>query len=476
MDRERVREFFRKSFKLYIIYVFIFAVLIFAVHKPKENLDFFTNNYDNLEEVNKDRVALVESGEDAALVRLNLIENAQESLDISYYTFTDGKSTEIILGSILEAADRGIEVRILLDGIFHNFKRDLKDTIYGFELHPNIELKFYQPLKLLSPLSWNNRLHDKIIIVDEKLVLIGGRNIGDRYFREDMMKDDFVKDRDVLIYKDEFLDDSSSVITDMENYYAKIWNHEYSKPSIKKIKPKEEDKGKVFNDNLRFKYMEFKEEYIEHLKYTDWYKNTIPTENIKFVYNPIGRTNQDPWCLRELLTLASQAKESIFIQSPYVIPSRNMKAKFSQYHIDYKKVTMLTNSLSASPNPLAVAGYSNSKEEIIDSGVEIYEYQGPKSIHSKTYIIDEYISVIGSFNFDARSSYINTESMVIISSEKFAENLKEKIQTDLDNSLKVGKDYLYVDNDNVEEGKVSTFKKITTKILSKIVRFLEYLL
>ena len=153
-----------------------------------------------------------------------------------------------------------------------------------------------------------------------------------------------------------------------------------------------------------------------------------------------------------------------------------MKAKFSQYDIDYKKVTMLTNSLSSSPNPLAIAGYMNGKKEIIDNGVDIYEYQGPKSIHSKTYIIDEYISVIGSFNFDARSSYINTESMVVIYSEVFAENLKENIQVDFDNSLKLGKDYLYVDNDDIEEGQVSIFKEIIAKILSKIVWFLDYLL
>ena len=388
----------------------------------------------------------------------------------------DGKSTKIIFGSILDAADKGVEVRILLDGIFHNLKGDLKDAIYGFELHPNIELKLYQPLKLLSPLSWNNRLHDKIIIVDEKLALIGGRNIGDKYFREDFMEDDFVKDRDVLIFKDEFLEDSSSVITDMSNYYNSIWNHEYSKSSIKELKPKQEARAEGFNENLRDGYRKFKDVYFENLMYTNWYDNTMASDSISFVYNPIGRANKDPWCLRELLNLASQAEKSIFIQSPYIIPSRNMKSKFEQYDIDFKNITMLTNSLSSSPNPLAIAGYSNSKKEIVDSGVKLYEYQGPESIHSKTYIIDDYTSIVGSFNFDARSSYINTESMVVISSDEFADKLKENIQVDLDNSLEVGKDYSYIENDNIKEGEVSTFIKIVTKILSKIVFFIEYLL
>lgn len=435
--REALRGLLGKGFKFYLIYVFVFAILLFAIQKPnkKDNTDVLLGGYNLSKDINKDRVALVESGQDGALVRLNLIENAEETIDISYYTLIDGKSTKIIFGNIIDAADKGVEVRILLDGIFHNLKGDLKDSIYGFELHPNIELKFYQPLKLLSPLSWNNRLHDKIIIVDGKLALIGGRNIGDKYFREDFMKDRFVKDRDVLIFKDKFLDDSSSVITDMSNYYDSIWNHEYSKPSTNGLKPKQEVRGQRFNENLRDGYRKFKEAYLENLMYTDWYEHTMATDSISFVYNPIGRANQDPWCLRELLTLASQAEESIFIQSPYIIPSRNMKSKFEQYDINFKNITMLTNSLSSSPNPLAIAGYSNSKEEIVDSGVKLYEYQGPASIHSKTYIIDDYTSIIGSFNFDARSSYINTESMVVISSDEFADKLKENIQVDLNNSL-----------------------------------------
>lgn len=478
MNRERVREILKKGFKIYLVYVFIFAILIFAIQKPKKNIndDFFSKDYYGEEKINKDRVQLIESGRDGALVRLNLIENAEESIDISYYTLIDGMSTDLILGSLLNAADKGVQVRILLDGVFNNLKRDLKDSIYGFELHPNIELKLYEPIGLLAPLNWNNRLHDKIILVDKKLGLIGGRNIGDKYFREDIEEDNFVKDRDVLIFKDKSLEDLSSVLDQMENYYDSIWNYEHSKNAVSELTPKEEIKGREFNEKLRLEYEQFKEVYAWDLRPADWYENTMATDSIRFVFNPIGRANQDPWCLRELLILASEAEESIFIQSPYIIPSRNMKSKFNQYNIDYEKITMLTNSLSSSPNPLAIAGYSNSKEEIVDSGVQVYEYQGPKSIHSKTYIIDEYKSIVGSFNFDARSSYINTESMVIISSKEFAKKLKNNIEVDLNNSLKVGTDYSYIENDNIEEGEVSLLVKIITKILSKVVFFIEYLL
>ena len=90
--------------------------------------------------------------------------------------------------------------------------------------------------------------------------------------------------------------------------------------------------------------------------------------------------------------------------------------------------------------------------------------------------VDNKISAIGTFNFDARSSYLNSEIMVIVHSEDFAKHLKYKVDKDLDNSLELASDLTYKDNDLVEEGQVSIFKKILIAILSKIVYFVDYLL
>lgn len=473
---KKPKKMFTKIIIFYLLYAFLFSILLFAVQKPKENIGGSYENYENSNIINKDRVALVESGKNGALVRLNLFENAKETVDVLYYALMDGKSTEFLLGSILDAADRGVKVRILLDGLFNSTKGKLKETLFGFELHPNIQLKLYEPFKLLSPWTWNNRLHDKIIIVDNTLALIGGRNFGDKYFLEEIENKNFTKDRDVVVFREEISKETPSVIKDMNRYYNNLWNHEYSKLSIKKLKSKQEIIGENANKNLRMKYKKLKNDYFQETISVDWHKKTIPTEGIKFVYNPLGRANQDPWCLRELLTLASQAEDTMFAQSPYIVPSRNMKNKFNKYNINPKNITMLTNSFSSSPNLIAISGYQNNKKKIIDSGIQVYEYQGPDSIHSKTYIFDDYLSVIGSFNLDARSSYINSESMLVISSEEFAFKLKENIKEDLNNSLKVDKDYSYVEDSNIIEGPVPIHKRILIFILSKITFFLEYLI
>lgn len=476
MNIEGIREVFRRGLRFYLVYIFIFTIILFAIQKPKKNLGQSIDNPNKRINKNKDRVQLIESGKEGALARINLIQNAEKSLDITYYSWQEGKTTEIFIASIIDAADRGVEVRILLDGIFHNLKKDLRDTIYGFKTHPNIELKFYKPFKLLSPWTWNNRLHDKLILVDDSLGLIGGRNIGDRYFVEDVDKLDYAKDRDVLIYNENKGESTDSAVGDMKVYYEKIWNHEYSKPSLKRLKTKQELKGKIFKEDLRNRYVDFKREYAEDTKEIDWHENTIATDGVRFVHNPLGKVNNEPWCLEELLILAEEAQEYIFIQSPYVIPSREMKTKFKKYQVDLTKANMLTNSQYSSPNVLAMSGYFNNRKSIVDSGVQLYEYQSTNSLHGKTYIFDDAISAVGSFNLDARSSYINSESMVIISSKEFTDKLKNNIQVDLDNSLRVDRDYSYVNDDSVEEGNVSIFKRIITKILSKISLFLDYLL
>lgn len=170
---------------------------------------------------------------------------------------------------------------------------------------------------------------------------------------------------------------------------------------------------------------------------------TEPTEGVQFVHNPLGRMHKDPWCLKTLLELASQAQESIFLQSPYVIPSKRIRSLIGEYDIDWDKASILTNSKRSSPNPIAIAAYFNHRNTIVDTVGQVYEYQGPDSIHSKSYIFDGKTSVIGTYNLDSRSSYINTESMVIITSEKFAQKLEGHIQTSMEKSVPVIMDYTY---------------------------------
>lgn len=130
MKIKRIRKVLVKGLKFYLIYIFIFAFLLFALQSPKEELIEVDLKKDHVEIENSDRVALVEAGEDGAVVRINMIENARENLDIAYYSVHEGESTDILFGGILSAADRGVDVRIILDGLAYNLAGDLKNSIW----------------------------------------------------------------------------------------------------------------------------------------------------------------------------------------------------------------------------------------------------------------------------------------------------------------------------------------------------------
>src|SRR5690625_3565816 len=210
----------------YILYSLIFGMFIFRFHQPtvqKEQHEYVTNKIgteENIKDQLKDRVVLLEDGTQSGMARIDLIENAQRTIDIAYYTLQKGVVTDTFLGLLLEAADRDVQVNILLDGIFHNLRGNLKDIIYSFADHPNIQLKLYEPLHIMKPWTWNNRLHDKLMIVDDQFAIIGGRNIGDKYFIQEAQKT-FVEDRDVLIVSQML--NNQSVVYDMKNYFEKLW-------------------------------------------------------------------------------------------------------------------------------------------------------------------------------------------------------------------------------------------------------------
>lgn len=465
--------------KGYALYAAIFGVILFGLHRPKITDYIQTHAVERFlgREVCQDRVALVEDRYESGLARISLIENAKETLDVSYYTVHDGVSTNIFLGSILDAADRGVQVRFILDGLFHNLRGNLKDIIYAFSVHPNIELKFYEPFDLLRPWRWNNILHDKLIIADSHLAMIGGRNIGDKYFANDDYRKSTVDDRDVVIVNTDKHDLQGSAVWQIKQYYESLWGHEYSKYPVVQLTHRQQKKGKG-----RISYLK---KYIAEVKHTrpeifdnsiDWEDISLPTKKVTLIHNPLERLNKEPWCLYEITNLMKEAEESIFIQSPYVIPTKKMLKPLRGEELMADRIDILTNSLAASPNVLASSGYRKYRKKIIDSGVDLYEFQGPGSIHAKSFIFDDRLSLVGSFNVDPRSAYLSTETMVVIDSEEFTAHLKGAIDNQIDNSLLVGDDYSYEYSPEVEAKPVSPLKLWIVRVLSVIVYLFDYML
>lgn len=471
MDARRVTTLVRNIILLYFIYVIVFGALIFLIKPKAKFIDMDVDRFIS-DSVGGERVSLVEDRYESYLTRIDLIEGAEDSLDIAYYTLHDGETTRVVLGSILDAADRGVEVRFLLDGMFHNLKKDIKDVIYTFNEHPNIELKFYEDLKPLQPWTFNNRLHDKFIIVDGEKFLLGGRNIGDKYFLENFDEKKQVRDRDIFVYKED--KGKASVVDDLLEYFEKLWNVDYSQNPVKIMNEKKKDKAELMGNVLRERYEKEKKENKDLERELDYKTNTFETNKVSIVSNPINRGNKYPTAFKTLAKLASRAKK-IDVQSPYVLPTSMMRHYVEDYDIDFDRVNLYTNSEYASPNPFGMAGYRKYRKRIVDSGVNVYEYQGPGSIHGKSYIFDDRLSVVGSLNIDNRSAFLSTETIVLVDSEDFSKSLLKELDKLEGNSFLVKEDYEY--EDIGQEIKEASFvKKLIIRILSVFTYFFDFML
>lgn len=464
---------------IWAIYAFTTGVLFFIKHK-KVSSEYIAkscaiNYYSN--ETGPDRVVLIDDPLESGLARLGIIRDAQNTLNIAYFSIDTSESAELFFAALLDAANRDVQVNLLLDGVFHGINRELKPIFYALISHPNIDIKLYEPPSPLTPWTINNRMHDKYIIADNGIGMIGGRNIGDKYFNPDWYTKSVTNDRDVIIINTESYE-STSVINEMTNYFDEIWSHKYTKDLNIKINKSRREKGMERQMELADKLAKAKETYKDKmLQYSQMLDISVPTNKITFIHNPLTRFSKEPWCLYEITKLMKAAKSSIFIQSPYVVPSKAMtKGYLNDIDAENIDIFILTNSLASTPNFPAFSGYTNHRKKLVDKGITIFEYQSKDSIHAKAFTIDNDLLAIGTFNADPRSAFLSTESMVVIHSAEAAEKLDEGLMQYIEESLVVDKDYNYIESNNVEEVPVNIVKRVIVFILSHIVRFFEFLL
>jgi cardiolipin synthase C len=460
-----------------LLYITVSVAVIFYYHKPTVSNYKETHSVDRFygENTTQDRVILLEEKSFSALARIHLLENAEESIDVAYYTIHEGYIADLLLGMIFDAADRGVKVRILLDGMFHNLRGNFKDVLYAFIQHPNIEIKFYETFKPLKPWTWNNRMHDKILVIDQKYAVIGGRNIGNRYFIQDGDKAP-TNDRDVLVINTDLEKAQSSAVYQMNTYFNQVWDHPFSEFPLETLSKRQQQKALKMNKEMQQKLHKLQESDPSLFKNTyDWLKMSLPTKKVTLVHNPIQRFNKEPWIWYDLTNLMKSAKESITIQSPYIIPTKQMQEYVEPLMVKPEKITFLTNSIASSPNVMAFSGYTNYREGLAKQGANLYEYQGPDSLHAKTFVYDNRLVAIGAFNVDSRSAFLNTETMVVIDSVEFAEKLGKELDYYFSKSLQLGADGNYLENQDVKKGEASFIKSITIKVLSYITRLFEHL-
>lgn len=414
-----------------------------------------------------DRVYLVEEAADAYNVRIRMLREAAVSLDITYHTFDSSECAEALLGETLAAADRGVRIRLLLDGKAGAAGRTCQ-IIKALAAHENITICLYNPLHLLRPWEWHAILHDKFIIADETYALLGGRNIGERYFAPAGYQEEIANDRDVFVWNT--ANNDSGGIAQIKTYMDLLWNSEDVVPLAAKVNPelctgllKTAESFEAANTVLYKKVLE------------DYKDDSLPTGKVTLIFNPIHTGPKEPHIGYILKELALTADYSVLLQTPYATANRQLLEAMKQVS-SASHLTVMTNSVASSPNYPAFSNYYCNRKKFLATGADLWEYQSRHSIHGKSVVIDKQLSVVGALNMDDRSLYIDTETMLVIDSPEFAQVLTSAIMEYQNEALMVGEDNRYIPSDTIAEVPAPPKKKAAMLIVSVFSRLFQFLI
>ncbi len=474
-------DFYNKNFSMRLLkYYLRYSIVVFSAMylKKKDVTDYKKNIYSPEtfygDKPCVDRASLVEEPLASLGTRIHILNGAEKTIDIAYFAMHMGETTDYFLGAVLRAADRGVHIRMLVDGMSGGLTSSNKDYAVALGAHPNIELKIYNSPRVLRPWTYNGRMHDKYIIIDNKLLLLGGRNIGDKYFNPSGYGKNISIDRDVLVFNTEYdKPHSDSVLFQVLKYMDSLWYSRYV------TMPFTEDtfEGRLKRRELLARFCNVESAYPSLFDHSndDYAKKTFPVNRITFLHNSITPLQKEPVVAYALYSLMLNAKKSVTLQSPYVVLDNSLKKFFREIGSKDIDCHLLTNSIASSPNMPAYSMYCNDKKEILQSGIRIWEYQSQNAIHAKTYLIDGRIAAVGSFNLDPRSEYIDTELMLVIDSEEFTGYLQDVQAQYIAKSLEVGKDGKYIKDHHVKQAKINPVKKAAITALRLPMRLFKYL-
>lgn len=434
ISRKMIKQIIWFAVILLLAYFILGAILPLLHHKQAD--DSIRQSFSALDcygqETGTERVLCIDDNLEALLWRIRVIETAQEEIILSTFDFGDDESGQDIMALLLHAADRGVRVRILVDGINGMLKLSASSNFKAFTSHPNVEARFYNLPNPFLPWKMTLRMHDKYLIADNSVYILGGRNTNNLFLGE--YSESMNIDRDLLVYETDKENETGS-LSQLREYFAAVW----PLPCNKEITyTGDSQKVEAAGNYLRSRYDALKEAYPFAFTEVDYQEATMPTNRITLLTGSPEPVNKAPdlwYMLRQLMSEGS----SIVIQTPYIICSKDMYEDLASL-CETAKVELIINAVESGANPWGCTDYLNQKEKVRKTGVEIYEFLGAHSSHTKTILIDDRLSLVGSYNLDMRSTYLDTEMMLAVDCPQLNEELTAAAERDKEQSKHICKD------------------------------------
>lgn len=440
-----------------------------------------------------DEMRFLRADSDALQARVDVVQEAKKEILVEYYSVWNDDQAIGGMALLIDAAKKGIKVKVILDSLSTTVPKKTFAALLALandgEVSKNLEIREYNPLSI-KLLKATHRDHAKMLITDGETLITGGRNIGDKYFGVNRRRN--FSDLDLMA--------KGNVAKLARENFLTTWNS----PTVKTLKLRnysperlEETHCKAFvnYENCEIKRVsslkKFNQEKARILKVKDdvmtyeegdlvvpysgnnWFKDAYVIDDVKLMSHGAENlvTKETAYLNEDLLSAVANAKEDVNIISPYLMPTPNLMKVFKDLRSRNVKIRIITNSMNSTDNLFAQAGYRELKPQLIEMGLEIYEYNGPDTIHAKTAVVDNRVVLIGTYNIDPRSAFINREIGVIINDEHstgLAQDLTRIIEGFREKSTIVGKDAIPY-NQDIEMKGVSKKKRALLKVISGLL-------
>jgi putative cardiolipin synthase len=397
---------------------------------------------------------LLPAGADAFIARAAGAEVAQRTLDVQYYIVHDGLTTRILIDRLLQAADRGVRVRLLIDdtashGNDYNVAR--------ISAHPNVEVRLFNALTPGAAVrfgaAWacwatsglHRRMHNKMWVVDGTVGIVGGRNLGDEYFAAKQGVN--FADLDVLAF--------GPVVRELSVSFDAYWNSQWSIPieAFVTNPPGSDDLARARRELRRYVASPETQnsDYVRRLRASQFLADLLGRK-LPVVWaraNAVwddpdkigaeGRPDESLLLTTKLRELVGTVERELLLVSPYFVPGEGRVAMLAAQVRRGVQVTVLTNSLEATDVAAVHAGYAPYRADLVRGGVHVYEVRASAgaakantdrllaigsssaSLHTKSIVFDRNSIFIGSLNLDPRSKLWNTELGIYVESPELAE-------------------------------------------------------
>lgn len=404
---------------------------------------------------------LLPGNTEALAWRVAAIDSARHSLDLQYYVWFGDMAGQLLMARVVAAADRGVRVRILFDDLnsmLHDMGHvELRDAALArISRHPNIEIRTFNAwrerglLGRVTETVWdferlNRRMHNKQLVADNQLAILGGRNIGDEYFG---LHDDFnFLDLDVL--------GVGPVAREASGVFDRYWNSRWVRSASASgsgdAQPlpsaaEQEAMARLEGDARARRILAGQRSWASELQALP--SSLLPGRSAVHADSPsraAGARNHMPEAFR---TLLRSARREVLIVNAYIIPDAGLIDDLRELAARGVVVRVLTNSLASHDVPAVNSHYESWRVPLLKAGVQLHELRADAALqtryvdtapvrgrfvglHTKAMVIDRERSFVGSMNLDPRSELLNSEMGVLIDSEPLARALAGRMEEDM---------------------------------------------